>query len=101
MRGKKTLCGKVLNRVAHRFCEGLDKGTATRGAGLVKHNTVDRVVAYFKAFNILTADIENKINLRIKVLGGGKMSKGLNETAVGRKCVFNNFLAVAGDGAAL
>ena len=51
----------------------------------------------FKALDVLSADVDDKLNVGHKVLCGGEVSDGLNNAVVHVKGVFDDVLAVAGD----
>ena len=52
---------------------------------------------YFKAFNVLTADVENKIDVGFEMPCRSKMRYCFDNTLVGVKSVLYKFLAVACD----
>ena len=54
-----------------------------------------------EALNILTADVEDKINIRLKIFCRGKMRNCFNNSVIHGKSIFNKLLTVPGDGAAL
>ena len=94
--GKQSQAGKFLCGVAHRLGKGLDKGAAAGGACLVEHDRVDGVVFNLEALDVLAADVEDKLDLRVKVLGGLEVGDGLDDAVVQMESVLDQFLAVAG-----
>ncbi len=91
---KTELC-KVLDIMSHRVREGFYKRAAARGACFVKHDAVNSIASYLKALYILTTDVENKINFRIKMPCCVKMRHGLYYAGVYMKSMLYQFLAVA------
>ena len=53
---------------------------------------------YFKAFNVLPADVKNKIHFRQKAFGSNKMRHGFHNAVIGVEGVLYKFFAVAGNG---
>ena len=49
---------------------------------------------YLKAFDILSADIDDKFNIGHKVFCGGKVGDCFNNAVINRKCVLYNVLTV-------
>ena len=72
----------------------MKKRAAARRAGFVKKYIVDCVISDFEALYILTADIDNKINIGLEFLGGGKVSNSFDNAYINRKSVFDYVLAV-------
>ena len=98
--GMQTLFRKGLYVIAHALGKGFDKGTAAGGASLVEHNGVNGAVANFETLNVLSADVQNKIHIGLEIFCGGVVGDGFHNTLVNVECVANQFLAVAGGGAA-
>ena len=88
---------ELLGCVAKNFGKGLQKAAAAAGAGFVQKDVVDGAVVDFQTLHILAADIENKVYLRLQILGSIKVRHGFYDTIVNTKAVANQFLAVAGD----
>ena len=86
---KRAALGKIGDAVAHGLGEGLDKGTAAGGAGLVEHNAVDGVVFHLEALDVLAADVQNKVHLGIKMPGRLEVGHGLNDAGVHLKGALN------------
>ena len=63
---KQAELAELLDGVAHRARERLDKRAAAGRAGLVQRNVVDAFVADFEAFDVLTADVDDEIDVRLK-----------------------------------
>ena len=89
-----------LREILHGDIEGLreclDKGAAAGGAGLVELHRVDALVLDLDAFHVLTADVQDAVDLRIKEGGGrssGRWSRPRPRPASGR---LDQLLAVAG-----
>ena len=96
MRGQ-TLARELLDRVAHALGKRFDERTAARGTSLVEHDGVDGVVADLEAFDILTADVENEVDVLVKELRGGIVRHRLDQTIVDVEGFFDQLLAVARD----
>ena len=96
--GKQAQRGKLLDVVAQRLGERLQKAAAAGGAGFVQEDVADRTVLNFEALHVLTADVDDEIHVGQKVLGGGKVRDSLDKTAVTVERIFDELLAVAGGG---
>ena len=66
----------------HGVCESLDEGTASRGAGFVEHNGINRAVSDAEALDILPADVEDEVHIGLEELGGGVVRHGFNDAIV-------------------
>ena len=53
---------------------------------------------YFKAFNVLPADVKNKIDIRQKAFGCNKMRHGFHNAVISVEGMFYKFFAVACNG---
>jgi hypothetical protein len=80
-----------------RFGKGLQKRTATRGAGFIKNNTVDGAVFYLHALHILTADVEDKIDLGTEIFGTLIMGNGFNFADVNFQGFFDQTFTISGN----
>ena len=60
------------------FRKCLNEWTTARWTGLVKHNAVDYAVSDFHTFHILTADVDDKINTRWKIICGFVVGDSFN-----------------------
>ena len=63
---KQGSLGKILYGVIQRLGKGFDKGTTARGTCLVQLYAVYGLITDLDAFHILSADIYNTVNLRVK-----------------------------------
>ena len=97
MLGKQTDTAEFLHAVTHRTGEGLDERAASRRARLVQGDIVDAVVGNFEALDVLTADVDDEVDVRLEVLGRLEVRHGLDQTEIHAECVENERLAVAGD----
>ena len=70
--------GKIMHFKIQGTGEGLDEGAASRGTGLIQHDIVHDAVLDLDTFHILSADIQNGIDLGVKEGGSGVMCHGLN-----------------------
>ena len=93
---EQPLAGELLHRVIHTLGKGLDKRTAAGGTRFVKHNGVYRIIMYLEALDILTADIEDKIDVFVKELGGSVMRHCLDQTKINTESFFDQLFAVTG-----
>ena len=100
MLGKKAQPGELCDLVAQGPGEGLDEGAAAGGTGLVEHDGVHRAVADLKALHVLTADVDDEVHVGLEVGGGVVVGHGLHQSQVAAEGVFDQVLAVAGDGRA-
>ncbi len=85
--GKQAQGGKVLDVVAQRLGEGLQKAAAAGGAGFVQEDVADGTVLDLEALHVLTADVDDEIHIRHKVLGGGKVGHGFHHAQIGGNAV--------------
>ena len=99
IREKPELC-KVRDAVVHRLGKGLQEGTAAGGAGFVQEDVVDCVVVDAEAFDILSADVNDEIDVGTEFLRRGIMRDRFDNAAVDAEGFFDDILAVAGDGRA-
>ena len=60
---------EVMGIHAECLCECLDKGSASRGTCFVQHDRIDYAVSYPHALHVLTADIDDEINIGTEELG--------------------------------
>ena len=58
---------EFLDGVTHRAGERFDERAAAGRARLVERDVVDALVADFEALDVLTADVDDKINIRAEV----------------------------------
>ena len=65
-------------REVQRFCKGLDERTAAGGTGFVQLDAVYGLILDLDAFHILTTDVEDTVNFRIKECSGIVVGNGFN-----------------------
>ena len=92
--------GKVLDGISQGVGKGLKEGTAAAGTGLIEEDVVDGAGADFEAFDVLPADVDDKIHLRQELFGGGEMGHRFHHAVIHAEGVADDVLAIAGDGAA-
>ena len=100
MLGEESQLGEIRYVVAQSLGKGLNEGATAGGAGLVEHDGVHGAVADLKALHILTADVDDEIHGGLKVGGGLVVGHSLHQTEVAGEGVFDQVLAIAGDGGA-
>ena len=69
---------EVLDGEAHRIREALDEAAAARGARLVEHDVLDDAVVHAQALHVLTADVEDELDVGDEGLGAAKVSDSLD-----------------------
>ena len=74
--------GKVLHGVGEGLCKGLDKGPAAGGAGLVQGDGIHRTIFDADALHVLAADVQDAVDVRIKVGGAVVVGDGLHLAVV-------------------
>ena len=74
---------------------GLDKGAATRGAGLVQDDTCDHAVLHGDSLHVLTADVQDEAYVGADLLGGVGMGHRFHRMVVGVDCLGEQLLAIA------
>ena len=77
--GEQTQLGKIRDVIAQGLCEGLDKGAAAGGAGLVQQDGVHRPIADLEALHILAADVDDEVHIGLEVSGGLVVGHGLHQ----------------------
>ena len=95
--GKQAELAEFLNRVAHRAGKGLDERAAARRAGLIKRNVVDALVADLKALDVLSADVDDEINVRAEVTRRAEVRNRFDQTEIHTEGVLDERFAVARD----
>ena len=98
--GKQADLGEIGDGIAQRLGEGLDKGAAAGGAGLVEHDGVHCAVADLEALHVLSADVDDEVHVRVEVGSGVVVGHCLHKAHVAGEGVFDQVLAVAGDSGA-
>ena len=83
----------------HTEClsKSLDKGSATRRTCLVKHDRIDNAVSDPHALHVLTADIDDEINVGAEELSGLEVSHCLDLTYIDAQSRLNDILTVTGN----
>ena len=94
-------CGKAQLRkrgdvVAKGASERLQERSAAGGTGFIEEDIVDHAVADLEALDVLTADIDDEIDLREEGLGGGKVRDGFNQAEIHAEGIADQILAVTG-----
>ena len=92
---KKSGFGEILHGVVQGFGKGFNKGTAARGTCLVQLYAVNGLVADLDALHILSADIYDTVNLRIKESSCIVMGNGLNLALIQQQGSLHQCFAVA------
>ena len=83
--------------IAEGVGEGLQKASAARGARLVKEDVVDSAVVDLEALYVLSADVDDELDVGHEELGGGEVRYGFDDAVVNVERVFDYVLAVARD----
>ena len=91
---KKGSLGEILYGVVQRLGESFDKGTASGGTCLVQLYTVYGLITYLDTFHILSADIYNTVNLRVKESSRIVVGNGLNFPLIQQQSSLHQRLAV-------
>ena len=92
---KKSGLSKVLYGVVQRLGESFDKGTASGGTCLVQLYAVYGLITDLDAFHILSADIDDTVNLRVEESCCIVMGNGLNFPLIQQQSGLHQSLAVA------
>ena len=87
---------EILHRVIERLREVLDEGTAAGGAGLIQHDVVDRTVLDADALHVLSADVQDAVDVRIKKFSGIVVGDRLDFPLVQHERGFDQRLTVTG-----
>ena len=95
--GHKTDFGKFLCAVAENFGKGLQKAAAAAGAGLVQKDIIYSAVVDFQALHVLTADVEDEVDIWLQILRCIKVRHRFDDAVVHAEGVANQVLAIAGD----
>ena len=94
MLGKKCSFGKVLNRVVKRLCKCFDKWTTSWRTGFIKLDRINCLVLYLNTLHILSADIYNTVNLRVKECSSIEVGHSFNFTFIKHKCWLDKSLTI-------
>ena len=92
---KKGSLGEILYGVVQRLGESFDKGTASGGTCLVQLYAVYGLITDLDAFHILSANIYDTVNLRVKESCCIVRGNGLNFPLIQQKSGLHQSLAVA------
>ena len=87
--GEETELREFGDIVAERHCKGLYERAAARRARLVEHDAVNCAVSDFEALDVLTADIEDEIDLGHEIFRRRVVGDGFNNSLVRMKGVLN------------
>ena len=94
MLGKNRKLYKILNGIAKRTRKRTQKRPASGRTCFIQHNTVYCVVLDFKAFDILTTDINNKVHIGIKIARGIIVGNRFHHAKINIERILNQVLAV-------
>ena len=78
-----------------RHGERLDERAAAGGTSLIQHDAVDAVVLDLKALDILSADVDDKINVRAEISRRLIVRNSFNYTIVNAQTCLYKILTVA------
>ena len=99
MFGEQAEPREILDFIAQRIGERLQEAAAAAGTGFVQEDVIDRAVMNFKTFDILTADVEDEVNIRHIFAAGGEMRHRFHDAGVDAEGAANQIFAIAGDAA--
>ena len=85
---KQTEFCKILNRVTQRTRKRLEERAAAGGTSLVEENIVDDAVFDLETLDVLTADVDDEIDLRVKRARRVEMRHRLYDAVIDGKRVF-------------
>ena len=94
------LC-KIAGRITQCIGKGLYKRTAARRAGFIDFNPVDDAFLYEDGFHVLSADVEDKRNIFIKIMSRHVVSHSLYDASIQLKCGLDQVFAITGRAASL
>ena len=92
---KQCFMCKIFHRIIQGFCKGLNKGTTAGRTCFVKLYTVYRTVFDLDTFHILTADIQNTVNVRREESCGVIMCYGFDFAFIQQKSCFHQGFAIS------
>ena len=95
--GEQTELAEFLDGVPHRAGERLDERAAAGRARLVERNIVDALVADFEALDVLTANVDDEINIRAEMARRAEVRDRLDQTEIHAERILDERFAVAGD----
>ena len=94
---EQTQLAELLDGVTHRAGERLDERAAAGRARLVERNIVDALVADFEALDVLTANVDDEINIRAEMARRAEVRDRLDQTEIHAEGILDERFAVAGD----
>ena len=97
MFGKKPQLGKLFNFHAHRFGERLNERAAARRTRFVEHDGIDDAVFNFETFDVLPADVDDKIDFGIEIERRLEVRDRFDDAEVGFQRRLHHIFAVACD----
>ena len=86
---------KIRNRIPERVGKRLNERAATRRASLVEHYVVDCLVFNLEALDVLTADVDNKVDVGTEFERGGKVRDGFDYAVIELQARFYQLFAIA------
>lgn len=95
--GEQTELAEFLDGVTHRAGERLDERAAAGRARLVERDIVDALVADFEALDVLTANVDDEINIRAEMARRAEVRDRLDQTEIHAERILDERFAVAGD----
>ena len=87
---------EIFNTVVERFCKCLNERTASGGTCFIELYTVNGVILYLDAFHILSADIKDAVDIRVKERSSSIMGDSFNFTFIKKECSLHKCFAVSG-----
>ena len=94
--GLKRQLGDFFHGNSQGFGVGLDKGSAARRTGFVQNDAGDNAVMHRNGLHVLTADVENKGNVRTEFLCGIRMGDGFDGVIIRMDSFGKKLFAVTG-----
>ena len=91
---QQTFLRELVDWNAQTGCECIDEGTTTRGACFVQYDIFDIAITDLTAFHILTADVQDKGNIRAEVTSCTIVSHCFYFTNIDAKGAFKERFAV-------
>ena len=92
---KQPQTGKGFDVHIHRPGKSLDERAAARRTGLVEHDGIDGVIFHLEALDVLPADIDDEIRLRIEMECRLEMRHRLHDPEIHFERRFDQVLAVS------
>ena len=98
--GKEGCLCEILYGIVERFGKGFNEGAAPGGAGFVQCHGIYGAVPDPDALHVLSADVENAVDVRIEVGGSVIVCNGFHLAAVQLKGSLHQGFSIAGGAAA-